>query len=107
MASFAVGHLSVPRAAEPAQVSSQKTVRTLQEDRLRVLRKVSEIIARRLANGYGNISEVLAAKQAATEAELDLCATDKERVSVLERLLEQAKSLEALAAQHLLSPRGQ
>jgi hypothetical protein len=100
VASFAVAQVSVPRAAEPAQVPSQTTVRTLQEDRLTVLRKISEIVSRRHASGYGNLSEVWAAEQAATEAELDLCATDKERVSVLERRLDQAKSVEAQAARH-------
>jgi len=99
LASFVVGQLSVPSAAEPAQVSSQRTVRSLQQDRLTVLQKISEIVSQRHRLGVGNLSEVLAAKQAATDAELDLCATDKERVIVLERLLEQAKSVEAQAEQ--------
>jgi hypothetical protein len=100
LASFAVGQLSVPRAAEPAQGSSQRTVRTLQEQRLTALRKVTVLMERGQNNGYENLSEVLAARQAATEAELDLCATEKERAGVLVMLLELAKSVEAQAAQH-------
>ena len=99
LASFTVVHLSVPQAAEANRVSSQPTLRTLQEERLGALRRISEIIAEKYRAGNASFPELWAATEAAAEAELQLCATDKERVSVLQRLLEQARSLENQAAQ--------
>jgi hypothetical protein len=70
------------------------TVRDLQRERLAVLQQVAGQLAELYQRGRGSVADILAAQKAALQAELELCATDSERLAVLGRLVAVAKQIE-------------
>ncbi len=92
-----------------AQISQNSRVRALQEQRLAVLSNLVEITSEHVKNGQLSSDELWSAERARDEAQLDLCASDAERIAVLERIVEEAKAAEEqdarLATNKLLSRR--
>ena len=92
-------YLLSPRAAEPGRTRSPGPVRALQEDRLATLQRLEALMNAKYQAGQGSPAGLWTATQATAEAELDLCATPKERVAVLEGLVQKARSRESDLAQ--------
>jgi hypothetical protein len=74
-------------------------VRALQQERLSILRKLSDSIVARYRAGLASIDEVGAASRELSKAELDLCSSTQERIAVLEKSLAEAKAFETQAEQ--------
>ena len=74
-------------------------IRGLHEERLAALRKRVELVEQRCRSGSGSRAELLAAKRDVAEAELDTCASQEERVRVLEKMIADATILESQAAE--------
>ena len=88
------------KAEESAQMEGQNPhLRALQKERLAVLRETSALIDHQYRAGNASLDEVWAITREVTEAELDLCSGDKERVSVLEKLVATAKEFERQVTQ--------
>jgi hypothetical protein len=77
----------------------------LQKERLTTVRDIAKLAAEAYKAGLGSYDEVREAAQMVLQAELEQCASDKERVAVLQKFVAQAKQLEDHAAQ--LSKTGQ
>jgi RNA polymerase sigma factor (sigma-70 family) len=90
-----------PAGQPPAeqQTGASSRVRELQKQRLAVLRELADIMKVRQRAGNVTAADVLTAERDVITAELELCATDKERVEVLERAVALEKQLEDLLAQ--------
>lgn len=104
-----VSYLFLHSGRAAAQVSQNSKVRDLQQQRLSTLRDLVRITREHYDNGEVSSDELISATRQEMEAELDLCASNKERIAVLERVLAGAKALEEqaakLAANKLLSKR--
>ena len=74
-------------------------MRELQKQRLAVLREIADMVKVRQEAGNATPMDVLTAERDVITAELELCASDKERVEVLERAVALEKQLEDLIAQ--------
>ena len=83
----------VPLRADTHQVGA------LREERLTTLRKIVNLVEQRRRKGSASMVDLVWAKRNVAEAELEICATQKERVMVLERIVEEARILESQAAQ--------
>ncbi len=94
------------RPAE-AQGSQNSKLHDLQEQRLATLRDLVTKTRQYVTNGLASADELWSAIKAKEGAELDLCTSDKERVSILENTVAEAKAHEEqaakLAANKLLS----
>ena len=92
-----------------AQTSRSSRVRDLQEQRLDTLRDLVKITTEHYKNGQVSSEELWSATRAQDEAELDLCTSNAARIAVLERIVAEAKTIEAqdakLVADKLLSRR--
>ncbi len=76
-------------------------VKALLTEKLGVLQEVASRTTKAYQVGSASFAEVLEANQAVRGAELDLCDTDKERIAVLEKKLEEAKEFEKKADQQM------
>jgi hypothetical protein len=74
-------------------------VRELQEERLATLRKIVDLVGQRHRQGGASMTELVLAKRNVAEAELEICASQADRVLVLEKIVEDARTLESQAAQ--------
>jgi hypothetical protein len=77
-----------------AQVSQSSRVRDLQEQRLATLSNLVEITNEHFKKGQASSDELWSAARAKDEAELDLCTSSAERILVLERIVEEARTVE-------------
>jgi hypothetical protein len=71
----------------------------LQEERLATLRKIVDLVDQRRRQGGASVAELALAKRNVAEAELELCTSQAERVTVLEKIVEEARILASQAAQ--------
>ena len=78
-----------PHAAAAEQNGDK--VRLLLQERLAVLKTITDETAEGFRHGTATFGQLAEASRAARSAELDLCDTDQDRVTVLERLLAEAK----------------
>ncbi len=94
-------------AAFPGAVraADDDKVKALLKERLVTLQAVAELTEKAFAAGGGTFERVIQARLAVFAAELDLCATDAERVKVLEKVVAETKRLEA-AAEKASAPPG-
>lgn len=101
----AAGLLSFASLAGP-RLYSQEGVRPkakspkiekMLEERLATVREMVRIVAERFKNGQGTIEQIREANRMLLEAELDACASDKDRVAILESAVGEAKLLEERA----------
>ena len=74
-------------------------IRELQEERLATLRQIVELIDQKRRQGSASMAELALANRDVTEAELEICANQTERVIVLEKIVEDARIFESKAAQ--------
>lgn len=74
-------------------------IRELQEERLTTLRKIAELVDQKRRQGSASMVEVASAKREVSEAELEICANQTDRVRVLEQIVEDARILASQAAQ--------
>jgi hypothetical protein len=74
-----------------AEISQGNQVRDLQEQRLEILRNLVKITTEHYETGLASADELGTATRARNEAELDLCASNKERIAILERIVAEAK----------------
>ena len=81
-------------AGVDAQIKQSSRVRELEEQRLVTLSNLVEITSERVKNGDLSSDELLAATRARDEAELALCTSDAERIAVLEKIVEEARTVE-------------
>jgi len=90
-----------------AQTSRSGRVRDLQEQRLDTLRDLVKITTEHYHSGLASAEDLWSATRAKDEAELDLCNSNADRIAILERIVAEAKELEAqdakLVANKLLS----
>jgi len=84
-----------PRAA--AAERKDDKIKALLKERHATLEKIAAETSEGYRIGRASLSQVAEAKRAARNAELELCDTDKERVAVLEKMLEEAKDYEKSA----------
>jgi hypothetical protein len=92
-----------------AQTSHSSKVRELQEERLATLSKLVEVTAADVKTGEVSTDTLRSAGRARDEAELVLCTSDAERITVLEKIVAEAKAIEAsdtkLVAEKAMAPR--
>ena len=104
-----VGFWLLHSAGAEAHTSRNGRVRDLQEQRLATLRDLVKITTEHYKNGQVSSEELWSATRAQDEAELDLCTSNAARIAVLERIVAEAKTIEAqdakLVADKLLSRR--
>ena len=80
------------------QVAQGGKVRELQEQRVETLRDLLKMTAEHYKTGLANFEELAAATRAKNMAELDLCSSNTQRVAVLEKIVANARALEAQQA---------
>jgi hypothetical protein len=80
-------------------VKEDTNIKDLQKERLTTLKEMARLVRERLRSVQGTMEEIRNAERMVLDAELDLCATDKERVEVLEKHLVEAKNIEKMADQ--------
>ena len=73
-------------------------IRELEQERLATLRRIVDLADQRRREGGASMAELALAKRNVAEAELELCADQTERVTILEKIVEDAKLLESQAA---------
>ena len=95
----ASGDETAAKAAEEKKVANDLTLKTLLQAKLAVAQELAAEAARAYHDGQIPFTELLEANRAVSEAELELCNTNGERVAVLERMLKQAKDYEMVVAQ--------
>jgi hypothetical protein len=79
-----------PRAEGP----EEPKLKALLKERLAALQEAAARTTEQYKRGAGSVAEVMEARRAARDAELELCDTDKERLAVLEKMLEEARAFE-------------
>jgi len=94
----AIGYWSTQAGALAAPAKDSK-VNALLQERLTTLREAAATTSKAYETGIESFAEVIAANQAVRSAELEMCATDKERVALLEKMVTEAKGYETVAAQ--------
>lgn len=89
-----------------AQVGQNSKVHDLQEERLATLSDIVKRTREHFTNGLATADDVWSATKAREQAALELCASDKERIAILEKALNEARMREEqeakLAANNLL-----
>src|SRR5690242_20487426 len=99
LGSFAF-HLYAARSrGEPAPAAQTQQVQALRDQRLATLRRIVDLIDGRYHSGSASMAELLAAKRDVGEAELEACADQKERVRLLEKMVDDTSVLEDQAVQ--------
>jgi hypothetical protein len=98
MAVFLASYWFLQSRTVEAQVSQGSKLLDLQQQRLATLSDLVTITRDHYKNGEVSYDELLSASRARDEAELALCASSKERIATLVRMVTTAKELEAQAA---------
>jgi hypothetical protein len=106
VASLAIVLASLAIYLYPARLAGQvpsgtgaHPIRELQEERLATLRKIADLVDQKRRQGSASMAEVASAKREVAEAELEICASQTDRVMVLERIVEDTRLLASQAAQ--------
>ncbi len=89
----ALPHAAQPPAPPPKQTSEAK-IEQLLKRRLDLLTQMEEVAQMRFKNGTMTMHEVQKISLRRSNAELELCKTDKERVAVLEKIVNLCKQME-------------
>jgi hypothetical protein len=90
------GKEAKPEAKKP---TPNQEVHALLKERLDVLKEIQTRTARRFQNGQGSKGELLEINLRVLKAELDLCATDEERIAVHEKIVAGLKEIEQQAGE--------
>jgi outer membrane protein TolC len=95
-------------AAEPTRSSSlaqtdakDSKLKGLLRERLATLRDVGDQTTKEYQSGRGSFDRVHQALRMLLDAELELCDTDKERVTILEKVVEHSKEFEKYATERV------
>ncbi len=99
LAGFGVRLFAAWSSSQGRSVIKPQQVQVLQEERLTALRRIVELVDQRYHSGSASRVELAAANRNVAEAELDMCATQKERVTVLGKMVDNATILETQAAE--------
>ena len=87
--------LWLPHSARlDAQIKQSNRVRELEEQRLVTLSNLVEITSENVKNGELSPDELVTATRARDEARLALCTSDAERIAVLEKIVQEARTVE-------------
>src|SRR5215831_19862611 len=87
--------LWLPHSARvDAQISHSSSVRELQEQRLATLSNLVEVTTVDVKKGQVSTDELRSAGRERDEAELALCTSDAERITVLEKIVAEARAIE-------------
>jgi multidrug resistance efflux pump len=82
-------------AEDPAQPGPKRAgLKELQEERLETVRQIAKLTTEAFKAGTGSYEEVREATRLVLDAELEQCDTDKARVTVLEKFVDEAKKQE-------------
>lgn len=90
--------LAEPPVSDPGKKAPPRSVKEkeLMQERLGVLREVGKLATARYKDGGGTYDEVWNATRMMFDAELEACASGKERKAVLKKFLAAAKELEGI-----------
>jgi hypothetical protein len=86
---------SQPRAAQEKAPSAHQM--ELLKERLGVLQQVHEVASALFSHARCSFEEVLAARRQLLQAQLEAATTDKERIEILEKMVEEATKTEEVA----------
>jgi hypothetical protein len=86
-----------PRAEAP----EESKLKALLKERLATLQAAAAQTDKQYKTGTAAVAEIMEARRAVRDAELELCDTDKERLAVLEKMLEEARAFEKVVAQQV------
>jgi len=89
-----VGMWLLHSARVDAQTNHSGGVRELQQQRLATLSNLVEITALDVKKGQVSTDELRSAGRERDEAELALCTSDAERITVLEKIVAEARAIE-------------
>ena len=89
-------------ASAPTEGKTRST-KDLQKERLDILRELAAMTERAYRAGNASFSQFLQAKQAVMNAELELCETEKDCLSLLEKIVALAKDNEKLVLETVRS----
>jgi outer membrane protein TolC len=78
-------------------------LKELLKERLATLGTLAKVATAEYQTGRGSFDRLHQVKQALLKAELEMCASDKERIKVLEEFVAQAKAYEKTAVQRYKS----
>jgi hypothetical protein len=81
-----------------AEGVEESKLKALLKERLAALQEAAARTTEEYKTGTASVAEVMAARRGVRDAELELCDTDKERLAVLEKMLEEARGFEKDAA---------
>lgn len=103
-----IGFLTWPHADLNADAPGrpEPKLKTLQKERLAVLRTIAEQMTLAYRSGDIRWVGVREANGKVLLAELDLCDTDKERLAILEKIVKAAKEYEAEVAKMIQGDQG-
>jgi hypothetical protein len=96
--SFAILLYADRLAGQVLSGTNAHRVRELQEERLAILRTIVDLVDQKHGQGAASMAEFVLAKRNVAEAELEICASQAERIKVLEQIVEDARILESQAA---------
>lgn len=88
------GFAHAPRAEAEAEQPKDSKVKTLLKERLAILRELAAITAKAQKQGVVSFQEVHEANEAVLQVELELAESPKERITILEKFLAEAKQHE-------------
>jgi hypothetical protein len=77
-----------------AEGPEESKLKALLKERLATLQEAAAQADKEHRIGKASVAEVMEARRAVRDAELELCDTDKERLAVLEKMLEEARAFE-------------
>lgn len=95
---------SAPTGNEQRDASSPK-VQRLQEERIAVLKELTDTVAALSGSGRAPYEDVLEAERLLAEAQLEAAATDQQRVELCAKLVDVLKRFEAHAEAQVLAAR--
>jgi hypothetical protein len=84
-----------------AEGLEESKLNALLKERLATLQQAAAQTDKQYETGKASVAEVMEAQRAVRDAELELCNTDKERLAVLEKMLEEARGFEKVVAQRV------
>jgi outer membrane protein TolC len=85
--------------ASAASGAQNAKVKELQQERLAILHEVATLVKQVHQHGTGSLDQVHQANRMVFDAELELAATERERLAVLEKIVAEAKQHEEYVLQ--------
>jgi outer membrane protein TolC len=92
-----VGYFTSEAPRAPAAEPKEARLKELLKERVETLRTVVELSTAQYQQGILDYGKVYQSMHALVKAELDVCESDKERITVLEKLVAVAKKHEKVA----------